>query len=128
MRAPQGRRWVGVAFGVLAATALMVAAAGWLLSPEDASKMFGIPLAGSSVSYGYIKGVQDLLAALLILVFLIRGERRSAGISTLIALLIPVTDIAIVYRAIGSQNIGALAAHLPFIVLMSLAALFLCRE
>lgn len=67
----------GLALGLLSALALLFAAGSRLFAGQATSVAFGVPLAGTALAYARVKGMPDLIVALLILAFLLRGKRRA---------------------------------------------------
>jgi len=65
----------------------------FLLNPVGASTDYGIPIHDpTAFPFMWIKGIRDIFSGLVILPFLLRGDRRTTATLVAIAILIPVCD------------------------------------
>lgn len=98
----------------------------FLFAPDTAARGFGIPLAANQdVAFLFVKGVRDIVSGLIFLALLWSGERRLIGALLLIAMLIPISDGAIVLSSIGWGPV--LAVHWGTALYMLLLSLALLR-
>ena len=112
--------------GLLSALLLLGAAFLWLVMPGEAVGLFGIPLEGKSFpAYGTLKGIEDLVPALMIVLFVIQKNRQALLTALLVSLLVPVVDIWLVFAANGLTP--GLLMHIPYVILPLVGA-YLLRD
>lgn len=114
------------AMSLLSALLLLGAGSIWLLMPAQAVALFGIPLEGKSFpAYGTLKGIEDVVPALMIVLFVIQKNRQALLTALLVSLLVPIVDMWLVYGANG-PTLG-LAMHVPYVV-FPLAGIYFLRD
>jgi hypothetical protein len=127
MKSVSQNRW-GIILGYLAGAMLIFAALGWFIRPLDTSAQFGVLLTEETLVYGRVKGIQDLSAGLLTLLFLSLGFNRAGGYVLLVSLLIPVTDWIFVYQATNTIDLTPLLINLIYAIVIAVAAFLLLRS
>lgn len=111
---------------LLSALLLLGAASIWLMMPAQAVELFGIPLEGRSFpAYGTLKGIEDLVPALMIVFFVIQKNRQALLTALLVSLLVPVVDMWLVFGANGPTP--GLLMHIPYVV-FPLVGAYLLRD
>ena len=119
-------RTAEIAISLLSALLLLGAAFLWLVVPAEAVGLFGIPLEGKSFpAYGTLKGIEDLVPALMIVLFVIQKNRQALLTALLVSLLVPVVDIWLVFGANGLTP--GLLMHIPYVILPLVGA-YLLRD
>ena len=119
-------RTAETAISLLSALLLLGAAFLWLVVPAEAVGLFGIPLEGKSFpAYGTLKGIEDLVPALMIVLFVVQKNRQALLTALLVSLLVPVVDIWLVFSANG-LTLGILM-HVPYVILPLVGA-YLLRD
>lgn len=114
------------ALSILSAILFTVAASGWLLQPVEIIAQFGIPLAGESLPFASLKAMEDLLPAIIILLFVIQKNRQALRTVLFVSILVPIVDIWLVFNVSGlTLNI---LTHFPFIILPLSAAYLLSED
>lgn len=112
------------ATSLLSALLLLGAGSLWLVMPAQAVALFGIPLEGRSFpAYGTLKGIEDVVPALMIVLFVLQNNRRALLTALLVSLLVPVVDMWLVHGANGLT--AGLLLHVPYIVFPVLGIYFL---
>ena len=111
---------------LLSALLLLGAASMWLVMPAQAVGLFGIPLEGRSFpAYGTLKGIEDLIPALMIVCFVIQKNRQALLTALLASLLVPVVDMWLVF-GVNGLTLGLLM-HIPYVI-FPLAGAYLLRD
>ena len=111
---------------LLSALLLLGAASLWLVVPAQAVGLFGIPLEGKSFpAYGTLKGIEDLVPALMIVLFVIQKNRQALLTALLVSLLVPIVDMWLVYGVNGLTP--GLLMHLPYVI-FPVAGAYLLRD
>lgn len=111
---------------LLSALLLLGAASIWLVMPAQAVGLFGIPLEGRSFpAYGTLKGIEDLVPALMIVLFVIQKNRQALFTALLVSLLVPVVDMWLVFGANGLT--AGLLMHIPYVI-FPLVGAYLLRD
>jgi hypothetical protein len=74
----------------------------FLLNPVGASTAFGIPIHDpAAFPFMWTKGIRDIFSGLVILPFLLRGDRRTTAALVAIAVFIPIGDGLIILKHLG---------------------------
>jgi hypothetical protein len=74
----------------------------FLLNPVGASTAFGIPIHDpAAFPFMWTKGIRDVFSGLVILPFLLRGDRRTTATLVAIAVFIPIGDGLIILKHLG---------------------------
>lgn len=115
--------------GVLA-TALALIGVAWFLRPEGNSSDFGVPLSGGrQLAFAYIKGMEYVIAAVLIATFVWRRDRVGTMLALSATLIVPTGDAISVYRAgVSATDIPPVHALLAAIILACVILLGLGRS
>ncbi|MDX2014916.1 MAG: hypothetical protein SFW67_32265 [Myxococcaceae bacterium] len=106
------KRW-GWASGALA-LAFGAAAVNWFVGPEATGTMSGWPLGTGSLAYPWVKGTQDVMVALVLVVFTVLRDRRGALVGVGAALLTVATDIGFTLTLSGTTGLGPHVIYLGF--------------
>ncbi|MGN5633166.1 DUF4267 domain-containing protein [Streptomyces sp. AC154] len=102
---------------------------GFVLSPETAVQGFGLPgrLSGDGAGFLVVKGVRDIVLALVLGVLLVTGHRRALGWALLVEAFAAYGDMANVLAHHGSVAI-AFGVHCLTATLMVVNGLMVMRE
>jgi hypothetical protein len=74
----------------------------FILNPVGASTAFGIPIHDPAASpFMWTKGIRDIFSGLIILAFLLRGDRRTTATLFAIAIFIPFGDGLVILKHLG---------------------------
>jgi Domain of unknown function (DUF4267) len=74
----------------------------FILNPVGASAGFGIPIHDpAAFPFMWIKGIRDIFAGVVVLVFLFRGDRRTTATIYAIAVFIAIGDGLVVLKHLG---------------------------
>jgi hypothetical protein len=74
----------------------------FILNPVGASTAFGIPIHDpAAFPFMWTKGIRDIFSGLVILAFLLRGDRHTTGILYAIAIFIPLSDGLVILKHLG---------------------------
>jgi len=114
----------------LLAIALGLIGLSWFLRPEANSTDFGVILPGGrQLAYGYLKGMESIIAAVLIGTFVWRRDRVGTMLALLATLIVPTGDALSVYRAgVTASDIPLLHALFAVVILTSLILLRLGKS
>jgi hypothetical protein len=105
---------------------LLISGITWLAMPRVAMGIFTVPLDGTAYpTYGYVKGMEDILPALMVLLLISTGSKSALRIGLLVSALVAVSDAAIVSLAHGLSL--SLLVHVPY-ALLPLGAAYLLRD
>lgn len=99
----------------------------FILNPVGASAAYGVPINDPhSFPFMWIKGVRDIFAGLVVLPFLLRGDRRVTAILFAISIFVPFGDGLVI---IGNSGFAApLLIHWGTAFYMMVVAYFLIRK
>jgi hypothetical protein len=127
-RRPLARSLGYVGAGLLAA-ALAAIGVAWFLRPEANSSDFGVPLSeGRQLAFAYLKGMEYVIAAVLITTFVWRRDRVGTMLALLATLIVPTGDAVALYRAgVSATDIPLIHALLATIILACVILLGLGR-
>jgi hypothetical protein len=74
----------------------------FIFNPVGASTAFGIPIHDpAAFPFMWTKGIRDIFAGLVVLAFLLRGDRRATATIFAIAIFIPVCDGLVILKHLG---------------------------
>jgi len=74
----------------------------FILNPVGASTGYGIPIHDpAAFPFMWIKGIRDIFSGLVILAFLLRGDRRTTATLFAIAIFIPFCDGLVILKHLG---------------------------
>ncbi len=74
----------------------------FILNPAGASAGFGIPIHDpAAFPFMWIKGIRDIFSGLVILSFLLRGDRRTTATLYTLAIFIPTCDGLVILKHLG---------------------------
>lgn len=74
----------------------------FIFNPVGASTGYGIPIHDpAAFPFMWIKGIRDIFSGLVILAFLLRGDRRTTAILFAIAIFIPFCDGLVILKHVG---------------------------
>src|ERR1700688_459052 len=74
----------------------------FILNPVGASTGYGIPIHDpADFPFMWIKGIRDIFSGLVILPFLLRGDRRTTATLFAIAIFVPFCDGLVILRHLG---------------------------
>ena len=74
----------------------------FILNPVGASTAFGIPIHDpAAFPFMWVKGIRDIFSGLVILAFLLRGDRRTTATLYAIAIFIPFSDGLVILAHLG---------------------------
>lgn len=100
-----------------------------MISPATGAEGFGIPLAPAkaALAYGWIKGIRDIFAGIVVLVFIISRNARATAFAFGGAIIIPVSDGLTVLAVNGAQDVTHLLIHGSTAVYMMITTIFLFK-
>jgi hypothetical protein len=99
----------------------------FILNPVGASTAYGIPIHDpAAFPFMWVKGIRDIFAGLVVLVFLLRGELRTTAILFAIAIFIPFGDGLVVLSHLGFAP--HIYIHWGTALYMMIVAAFLLRR
>jgi hypothetical protein len=99
----------------------------FILNPDGASTGFGIPIHDQAAfPFMWIKGIRDIFAGLVLLPFLIRGERRTTATIFAISIFVPFCDGLVILAHLGFAP--QLFIHWGTALYMAIVATFLLRS
>jgi hypothetical protein len=74
----------------------------FIINPVGASSGYGIPIHDpAAFPFMWIKGIRDIFSGLVILPFLLRGERRTTAILFAVAIFVPFCDGLVILQRLG---------------------------
>src|SRR6516165_6185143 len=99
----------------------------FILNPVGASTAFGIPIHDpTAFPFMWTKGVRDIFAGLVILAFLLRGDRRTTATVYAIAIFIAFSDGLVILAHLGFAP--PIYIHWGTALYMVIVAAFLLRK
>jgi hypothetical protein len=82
--------------------AIIAVGINFILNPPEASAGFGIPIRDpAAFPFLWVKGIRDIVSGLVILPFLLRGDRRTTATLFVISLVVPIGDGLVILRHLG---------------------------
>jgi Domain of unknown function (DUF4267) len=113
---------------LLLAAGLAMVGAAFLIVPRYAARYFGVPPGGeASLAFASAAGARDIFTGLILLPFLVSGQRRAVAWIVLFAALIPICDGTIVLKFSGVKPLF-LAMHWGSALFLILLAALLFRD
>lgn len=107
--------------------AIIVLGINFLVNPEGASTAFGIPIHDpAAFPFMWTKGIRDIFSGLVILPFLLKGDRRTTATLVAIAIFIPVCDGLVILQHLGFAP--PIYIHWGTALYMMIVAAFLRRR
>ena len=99
----------------------------FILNPVGASTAYGIPIHDpAAFPFMWIKGIRDIFSGLVILAFLLRGDRRTTATVYAIAIFIPFSDGLVILAHLGFAP--PIYIHWGTALYMVIVAAFLLRK
>jgi uncharacterized protein DUF4267 len=99
----------------------------FILDPVGASTGFGIPIHDpAAFPFMWIKGIRDIFSGLVVLAFLLRGDRRTTATLFAIAIFIPFCDGLVILKHLGFAP--PIYIHWGTALYMMIVASFLLRR
>jgi len=99
----------------------------FFLNPVGASTAFGIPIHDpAAFPFMWTKGIRDIFSGLVILAFLLRGDRRTTSALYAIAIFIPLCDGLVILKHLGFAP--PIFMHWGTALYMMIVAAFLLRN
>ncbi|MDR3479658.1 MAG: DUF4267 domain-containing protein [Burkholderiaceae bacterium] len=114
-------------FTFLVPAAIIGLGINFLFNPAGASAGFGIPITDpTAFPFMWIKGIRDIFAGVVVLVLLIRGDRRTIAIIYSIAVFIAIGDGFVILKHLGFAP--PIFIHWGTATYMTIVAVFLHRR
>lgn len=114
-------------FALLAPIAIIAVGINFILNPVGASTGYGVPIHDpSAFPFMWIKGIRDIFSGLVILPFLLRGDRRTTATLYAIAIFIPFSDGLVILRQFGFS--APIYIHWGTALYMTIVTAFLFRQ
>jgi hypothetical protein len=99
----------------------------FILNPVGASTANGIPIHDpTAFPFMWIKGIRDIFSGLVILAFLLRGDRRTTATLYALAIFIPLSDGVVILAHLGFAP--PIFIHWGTALYMAVVAAFLLRK
>ena len=99
----------------------------FILNPVGASTGYGIPIHDpAAFPFMWAKGIRDIFSALVVLTFLLRGDRRTTAILFALAIFIPFGDGLVILSHLGFAP--PIFIHWGTALYMTIVAAFLLRR
>jgi hypothetical protein len=99
----------------------------FIFNPVGASSGYGIPIHDpNSFPFMWIKGIRDIFAGLVVLPFLLRGDRRTTASLFAISISVPFCDGLVILRHLGFAP--PIYIHWGTALYMMIVAAFLFRN
>ena len=112
---------------LLVPSAIIAIGINFILNPVGASTAFGIPIHDpTAFPFMWIKGIRDIFSGLVILAFLLRGDRRTTATLYAIAIFIPFSDGLVILAHLGFAP--SIYIHWGTALYMIIVAAFLLRK
>jgi hypothetical protein len=114
-------------FTLLIPVAIIGIGINFILNPVGASTAYGVPIHDPAVfPFMWVKGIRDIFSGLVVLTFLLRGERRTTAILFSLAILIPIGDGLVILNDLGFAP--PIFIHWGTALYMAIVAAFLLRK
>jgi len=112
---------------LLVPSAIIAIGINFILNPVGASTAFGIPIDDpTAFPFMWIKGIRDIFSGLVILAFLLQGDRRTTATLYAIAIFIPFSDGLVILAHLGFAP--PIYIHWGTALYMVIVAAFLLRK
>ena len=113
--------------GLVVPVAIIAIGINLIFNPVGASTGFGIPIHDpAAFPFMWIKGIRDIFSGLVVLTFLLRGDRRATAILCAIAIFIPFCDGLVILGHFGFAP--QIFIHWGTALYMAVEATFLFRR
>lgn len=114
-------------FTLLVPVAIIAIGINFILNPVGASAGYGIPMHDpTAFPFMWIKGIRDIFSGLVVLTFLVRGDRRTTAILYALAVLIPIGDGFVILSHLGFAP--PILIHWGTALYMIIVSAFLLRK
>jgi hypothetical protein len=114
-------------FTLLIPLAIIAIGINFILNPVGASTAYGIPIHDpAAFPFMWVKGIRDIFSGLVVLTFLLRGDRRTTAILFALAIFIPVGDGFVILSHLGFAS--PIFIHWGTALYMMIVAVFLLRR
>jgi hypothetical protein len=114
-------------FTVVIPVAIIGLGINFILDPVGASTRFGIPIHDpAAFPFMWTKGIRDIFSGVVVLAFLLRGDRRTTATLFAISIFVPVCDGLVVLKHIGFAP--PIFIHWGTALYMMVVAAFLLRR
>ena len=114
-------------FTLVIPVAIIALGIDFILDPVGASTRFGIPIQDpAAFPFMWTKGIRDIFSGVVVLAFLLRGDRRTTATLFAIAVLIPICDGLIILTRLGFAP--PIYIHWGTALYMIIVATFLFRQ
>ena len=114
-------------FTLVVPVAIIAIGINFILNPAGASTGFGIPIQDSTAfPYMWIKGIRDIFAGLVVLPFLLRGDRRTTAILFAVSIFVPFCDGLVILQHLGFAP--PIYIHWGTALYMTVVSVFLLRR
>ena len=108
-------------------TAIIAIGINFILNPVGASTAYGIPIHDpAAFPFMWVKGIRDIFSGLVVLAFLLRGDRRTTAKLFAIAIFIPFSDGLVILKHLGFAP--PIYIHWGTALYMMIVAAFLLRR
>lgn len=113
----------------LAAVGIIFLGLRFIVAPKVGAEGFGIPLGSTkeAMAYGWVKGIRDIFAGLVVLLFLIPRKPRETAFAFGAAIIIPVSDCLTILAVNGLHDVTHLLIHGLTAIYMLITTLLLCQ-
>jgi hypothetical protein len=114
-------------FTVVIPVAIIGLGINFILDPVGASTRFGIPIHDpAAFPFMWTKGIRDIFSGVVVLAFLLRGDRRTTATLFAISIFVPVCDGLVILKHIGFAP--PIFIHWGTALYMMVVAAFLLRK
>jgi hypothetical protein len=114
-------------FTLLIPVAIIGIGINFIFNPVGASTAYGIPIHDpAAFPFMWVKGIRDIFSGLVVLTFLLKGDRRTTAILFAIAVFIPVGDGFVILGHLGFAP--PIFIHWGTALYMMVVAAFLLRR
>jgi hypothetical protein len=99
----------------------------FILDPVGASTRFGIPIHDpAAFPFMWTKGIRDIFSGVVVLAFLLRGDRRTTATLFAISIFVPICDGLVILKRLGLAP--PIYIHWGTALYMVIVAAFLLRR
>ncbi|SEK51578.1 protein of unknown function [Chitinophaga rupis] len=113
----------------LVAVGIILLGLRFMLVPNAGADGFGIPLQDTkeAIAYGWIKGIRDIYAGIVVLIFLLLRQPRATAFAFGSAIIIPISDCLTVLAVNGARDVTHLLIHGITALYMIVTTIFLFK-
>jgi len=113
----------------LVAVGIILLGLRFMLVPNAGADGFGIPLQHTreAIAYGWIKGIRDIYAGVVVLIFLVLRQPRATAFAFGAAIIIPISDCLTVLAVNGAKDVTHLLIHGTTALYMIVTTIFLFK-